>query len=165
MAILSPRRRRSIEAFIVVMMMSSCVTIMLTRMLIPVFTGNPMPEDKTLEMMLNVWFATGFVTTMQFFFGSSQGSRDKDEAKEELDATVARNPPPVVVAAPVPPAADPAPAPLAAPPAPPAGGPFRTTGAELRPPRIIPDGPARPRTDARTSDADVLEPAAPNPPR
>jgi hypothetical protein len=71
-------------------------------------THASMVDDKVLDMMLTILFGTAFVAIINFLFGSSRSSADKDDTLNKV-ALMPSAPVPASSADPVPPTLAPAP--------------------------------------------------------
>lgn len=95
----APDARASVAAAVIVM----AATCLFYRM-----THASTVDDKVLDMMLTILFGTAFVAIINFLFGSSRSSADKDETLNKVALMPSA---PVVEPPPVSPSAPPAPAP------------------------------------------------------
>jgi hypothetical protein len=71
----------SIQAFITVVLVLAFVAVILLWMLLP------LKVDQSVQQLLNLMIGaliSSFTTIIGFFFGSSQGSKDKDSARDKL---------------------------------------------------------------------------------
>lgn len=73
------------QGFVIIVVMLTCVALVMLRTFAPSAT-----EDKVLDMMTQVFFTTGLVAIIQFFFGTSRSSQNKDDT---INRMVAPSPP------------------------------------------------------------------------
>lgn len=73
------------RAFLAIILVLGMITIMFTVMFKP-----PGPDNDVLKVLIGAYSGVGFASVIQFYFGSTSSSKDKDDTISRMSG----NPPP-----------------------------------------------------------------------